>query len=44
MHIADVDKGMLGANGIVGAGGPLACGSGLMAKTLYRSGDGLLLR
>jgi TPP-dependent pyruvate/acetoin dehydrogenase alpha subunit len=34
MHIADVNKGMLGANGIVGAGGPLACGSGLMAKTL----------
>ena len=34
MHIADVDRGMLGANGIVGAGGPLACGSGLMAKTL----------
>jgi pyruvate dehydrogenase E1 component alpha subunit len=34
MHIADVKKGMLGANGIVGAGGPLACGSGLMAKTL----------
>jgi hypothetical protein len=34
MHIADIDKGMLGANGIVGAGGPLACGSGLMAKTL----------
>ncbi len=34
MHIADVDKGVLGANGIVGAGGPLACGSGLMAKTL----------
>ncbi len=32
MHIADVDKGMLGANGIIGAGGPLACGSGLMAK------------
>ncbi|HEX2923774.1 MAG TPA: thiamine pyrophosphate-dependent dehydrogenase E1 component subunit alpha [Chloroflexota bacterium] len=32
MHIADVSKGMLGANGIVGAGGPLACGSGLMAK------------
>lgn len=32
MHIADVDKGMMGANGIVGAGGPLACGSGLMAK------------
>ena len=34
MHIADVDKGMLGANGIVGAGGPLACGAGLMAKVL----------
>jgi pyruvate dehydrogenase E1 component alpha subunit len=32
MHIADVTKGMLGANGIVGAGGPLACGSGLMSK------------
>ena len=32
MHIADVDKGMLGANGIVGAGGPLACGSALMIK------------
>lgn len=34
MHIADVDKGMLGANGIVGAGGPLACGPGLMARVL----------
>jgi len=32
MHIADVTKGMLGANGIVGAGGPLACGAGLTAK------------
>jgi TPP-dependent pyruvate/acetoin dehydrogenase alpha subunit len=32
MHIADVTKGMLGANGIVGAGGPLACGSALSAK------------
>lgn len=32
MHIADVDKGMLGANGIVGGGGPLACGAGLSAK------------
>ncbi len=32
MHIADVDKGMLGANGIVGAGGSLACGAGLTAK------------
>jgi pyruvate dehydrogenase E1 component alpha subunit len=34
MHIADIGKGMLGANGIVGAGGPLACGSGLTAKVL----------
>jgi len=32
MHIADVSKGMLGANGIVGGGGPLACGSALTAK------------
>jgi pyruvate dehydrogenase E1 component alpha subunit len=28
MHIADVDRGMLGANGIVGAGPPLAAGAG----------------
>jgi acetoin:2,6-dichlorophenolindophenol oxidoreductase subunit alpha len=34
MHIADIDKGMLGANGIVGAGGPLACGSALTSKIL----------
>ncbi|ASB87593.1 thiamine pyrophosphate-dependent dehydrogenase E1 component subunit alpha [Bacillus sonorensis] len=32
MHIADFDKGMLGANGIVGGGFPLACGSALTAK------------
>lgn len=32
MHIADVEKGMLGANGIVGGGLPLACGSALTAK------------
>lgn len=32
MHIADVSKGMLGANGIVGAGLPLAIGAGLTAK------------
>ncbi len=32
MHIADVDKGMLGANGIVGGGAPLAAGAGLTAK------------
>jgi pyruvate dehydrogenase E1 component alpha subunit len=32
MHIADVDRGMLGANGIVGGGPPLACGAGLTAQ------------
>ena len=32
MHIADTSKGMLGANGIVGGGPPLACGAGLSAK------------
>jgi len=32
MHIADVDQGMLGANGIVGAGIPLATGAALTAK------------
>jgi len=31
MHIADVDAGMLGANGIVGAGAPLATGTALSA-------------
>ena len=33
-HISDIKQGMLGAFGIVGAGGPLACGSGLSAKVL----------
>jgi pyruvate dehydrogenase E1 component alpha subunit len=32
MHIADVDAGMLGANGIVGAGPPLATGAALSAQ------------
>jgi pyruvate dehydrogenase E1 component alpha subunit len=32
MHIADFDLGILGANGIVGGGGPLAVGAGLAAK------------
>ena len=32
MHIADLGKGMLGANGIVGGGPPLVCGAGLAAK------------
>jgi len=32
MHIADLSKGMLGANGIVGGGPPLVCGTALAAK------------
>ncbi len=32
MHIADLSKGMMGANGIVGGGPPLICGAGLTAK------------
>ncbi|MGH7360861.1 MAG: thiamine pyrophosphate-dependent dehydrogenase E1 component subunit alpha [Candidatus Methylomirabilales bacterium] len=32
MHIADLDLGILGANGIVGAGIPIAAGAGLTAK------------
>lgn len=38
MHIADLDKGMLGANGIVGGGPPIACGAALSAKTLKTGG------
>lgn len=37
MHIADLDRGMLGANGIVGGGPPLAIGAALSAK---RNGRG----
>src|SRR5688572_12557290 len=37
MHIADLDLGILGANGIVGGGPPIAVGAGFAAK--YR-GDG----
>ena len=45
MHIADVDVGMLGANGIVGAGAPIAVGAGITAKSngtvsICFSGDG----
>lgn len=38
MHIADLDKGMMGANGIVGGGPPLICGAGLAEKTLGTGG------
>ena len=34
MHIADLSKGMMGANAIVGGGPPLACGAAMAAKTL----------
>jgi len=47
MHIADVEKGMLGANGIVGAGAPIAVGAAISAKldgqgrvSIAFSGDG----
>ncbi len=38
MHIADLEKGMMGANGIVGGGPPLICGAALTAKTLGTGG------
>jgi acetoin:2,6-dichlorophenolindophenol oxidoreductase subunit alpha len=37
MHIADIDLGILGANGIVGGGPPLATGAALAAQ--YRGSD-----
>ena len=47
MHIADVDQGMLGANGIVGAGAPIAVGAAIAARidgkghvAIAFSGDG----
>jgi len=38
MHIADMNKGMLGANAIVGAAPPIAVGAALTAKTLKTGG------
>jgi len=38
MHVADTEKGMLGANGIVGGGIPLAVGAALSAKVLRTGG------
>jgi TPP-dependent pyruvate/acetoin dehydrogenase alpha subunit len=38
MHIADVDRGMLGANGIVAGGIALAAGAALSAKVLRTGG------
>ena len=37
MHIADASKGILGANGIVAGGLPIACGAGISIK--YRKTD-----
>ena len=39
MHIADLDLGILGANGIVGAGPPIAVGAGLAAQ--YKNTGGV---
>ena len=41
MHIADLSKGMLGANGIVGGGPPLICGTALAAKMQGTGGVGV---
>ena len=41
MHIADVSIGMLGANGIVGAGAPQAVGAALAAKLDRKGGVGI---
>jgi TPP-dependent pyruvate/acetoin dehydrogenase alpha subunit len=41
MHIADLSRGMMGANGILGAGSPLACGAALAAQKLGHSGIGM---
>ena len=41
MHIADLSKGMMGANGILGAGAPLVCGAALAAQKLGHDGVGI---
>ncbi len=41
MHIADLSKGMLGANGIVGGCPPLICGTALAAKLQGTGGIGV---
>ena len=37
MHLADIDRGILGANGILGASAPLACGAALALKMDHNS-------
>ncbi len=41
MHIADLDLGMMGANGIVGGGPPLVCGAALALK--QAGGEGVAI-
>jgi len=41
MHIADLSKGMMGANGIVGGGPPIICGAAMTAK--YRKTGGVAI-
>src|SRR5260370_2560857 len=41
MHVADLSIGMMGANGIVGGGGPLICGAALAAKLNGKQGVGV---
>jgi pyruvate dehydrogenase E1 component alpha subunit len=41
MHINDLDLGMLGANGIVGAGAPIAVGAAFANR--YRGNDGVVV-
>jgi TPP-dependent pyruvate/acetoin dehydrogenase alpha subunit len=41
MHIADLSKGMLGADGVVGGGLPLICGTALAAKQQDTGGVGV---
>ncbi|MGR9089037.1 MAG: thiamine pyrophosphate-dependent dehydrogenase E1 component subunit alpha [Gammaproteobacteria bacterium] len=41
MHIADLEAGMMGANGIVGGGPPLVCGAALTAKMKGKGGVAL---
>lgn len=38
MHVADFERGMLGANGVAGGGVPMACGAALTAKYLATGG------
>ena len=41
MHIADLKQGMLGANGIVGAGVPITAGAALTARVLRNGSVGV---